>query len=172
MQLPLFGQDSIPFTINFPVFPGGPSGSAELVGSSFTAQTTPWNLAPDSGLIFEMAGDGSTTSMFQFSSFLTGEYPPIPEFPSSGPEFPDGGGTFYYYYETWNLSPPQAESLLAGHWFMEIAFGSSTLLSQITPVPEPTSAALLTLGAAVVRFCWRRRLRECEHDANKRKYAR
>lgn len=155
MQLPLFAQGTISFTINYPAFPGGSFGSAELLGSSFTAQTTPWNFAPDYGRIVEMAEDGSTTPMFQFSSLLAGTYPPSPVFPGSG-------GTFYYYFETWNLTPPQTENLLAGHWYMEIAFGSSTLLGQINQVPEPTAAALFVLGATIIIDCCRRRLLRCE----------
>lgn len=68
--------------------------------------------------------------------------------------------TSYYYSETWNLTPPQAENLLAGHWYMEVAFGSATLTSQITPVPEPTYAVLFVLGAAIVKVCCRRKLQK------------
>lgn len=162
MQLPLFAQGTIPFTINFPVFPGGPSGSAELVGSSFTAQTTPWNFAPDYGRIFEIAGDGSTTPMFQFSSLLAGTYPPS-DFPGGG------GGTYYYYFETWNLTSSQTENLLAGHWFMEIAFGPSTLLSRITPVPEPTSATLHILGVGMILLVRRGYMAKLCPQSNQRK---
>lgn len=155
MQLPLFAQGTISFMINFPAFPGGSFGSAELLGSSFTAQTIPWNSPPDYGRILEMAGDGSTTPIFQFSSLFTGTYPPSPVFPGSG-------GTFYYYFETWNLTPPQTESLLAGHWYMEIVFGSGTLLSQINQVPEPTSAMLFVLGVTIFKVCCRRKPQRCQ----------
>ncbi len=157
MQLPLLAQSSTQFTINFPLFPGtGFSGEAELSDSSFTAQVFLGALVPDYGRILEIAESGSTAQMFQFSTLQTGTYPPSPVFPGSG------GGTYYYFSETWNLTPPNVQNLLAGHWFVEIAFGTDTFSHQITPVPEPTSVALFILGATVARICYRRRLQRCE----------
>lgn len=151
LQLAAFAQDAIQFTIGLSAFPGGLSGSAELSGNSFSAQTSYWSFAPDYGRIFEMAEDGSTIPVLQFANVLTEVYPPMPEFPGSE-------STLYYFSETWNVTPPQAESLLARRWFMEVSLGSRTLISQIVPVPEPTYAALLILGAAVAKVHYRRTL--------------
>lgn len=155
LQLTAFAQETIQFTISLSPFPGGMSGNAELAGSSFTARAGSWSVAPDYGRIIQMADDSSTTPVFQFASVLSEIYPPIPEFPGSG-------ATLYYFHETWNVTPPQAESLLAGHWYMEISFGYTALISQIVPVPEPTCAALFVLGAAVVKVCNRRKLQRRE----------
>ncbi len=150
LQLTAFAQGTIQFTVSFSPFPGSPSGNAELTGSSFTAWAASWPVAPDYGRILQMAEDGSMTPVLQFASVLQEIYPPVPEFPGSG-------GTLYYFHQTWNVAPPQAENLLAGHWYMEISFGYTTLVSQIAPVPEPTFGALFVLGAAVAKLYCRRK---------------
>ena len=155
VQLPLFAQGVLQFSITFPGSPpppaiGVPSGYAELSGSSFTASVFLGTSAADYGRIFEMADDSSLTLMFQFGGVLVDSHPPTPGFPGSG-------GTFYSYFQTWDLTSLQAQNLLEGHWYMEVAFGSETHFAQITPVPEPTSAALFAAGVAFITMCCRRR---------------
>jgi hypothetical protein len=155
IQLPLLAQSVFHFSIDFPATPlppaiGVPGGNAELSGSSFTPWVFLGTSAADYGRIFEMADNSSLTPVFQFTSVLVDSYPPTPGFPGSG-------GTFYSYFETWDLTALQAQSLLAGRWYMELAFGTQTHFAQITPVPEPTSAALFVSGVALVAACCRRR---------------
>jgi hypothetical protein len=156
VQLPLFAQGVIQFSITFPGAPpppaiGVPSGYAELSGSSFTTWVFLGTSAADYGRIYEMAGDSSLTPVFQFASTLVDSHPPIPGIPGSG-------GTYYSYFETWDLTSPEAQSLLGGHWYMEVGFGAETHVAQITPVPEPTSALLFASGVAFMVAFGRRRL--------------
>ena len=156
MQLPLLAQGVFHFSIDFPGTPlppaiGVPGGSAELSGSSFTPWVFLGTSAADYGRIFEMADDSSFAPVFQFTGVLVDSHPPTPGFPGSG-------GTFYSYFETWDLTSLQAQSLLAGRWYMEMAFGTEAHFAQITPVPEPTSAALFVSGVALVAVSCRRRL--------------
>ena len=156
VQLPLFAQGVIEFSITFPGAPsppgvGFPSGSARLSGSSFTAWVFLGTSRADYGRIYEMLDDSSLTPVFEFGSTIVDVFPPIPGIPGSG-------GTVWSYYETWDLALPQAQSLLGGHWYMEVAFGPETHFAQITPVPEPTSAALFVSGIAFIAVCCRRRL--------------
>lgn len=157
VQLPLFAQGVLQFSITFPGAPpppaiGVPSGYAELSGSSFTAWVFLGTSAADYGRIYEMAADGSLTPVFQFSGVLGDSHPPTPGIPGSG-------GTFYSYFQRWDLTSPQAQSLLAEHWYMEIGFGASTHFTQITQVPEPASAPLLASGAVFMAASRRRWLK-------------
>lgn len=90
-----------------------------------------------------MANGGSLTPIFEFTGFLVDSYQPIPGIPGSG-------GTYYSYDQTWQVTATQTQSLLAGHWYAEIAFGSDMHLAQISPVPEPSAVALFLFGAGVV----------------------
>lgn len=160
VQLPLLAQGDFQFSITFPGAPppptiGVPSGSAELSGSSFTAWAFLGTSPADYGRIFEMADDSSLTPVFQFTSVLVTSSPPTPGFPGSG-------GTFYSFDESWDLTSLQARSLLAGRWYMEVAFGAETHFAQITPVPEPKSAALFVSGIAFIAVRWSLAKRPCK----------
>ena len=154
IRLSLCAQGVIQFSITFPGAPpppaiGVPSGHAELSGNSFTTWVFLGTSAGDYGRIYEMADDSSLTPVFQFASTLVDSHPPIPGIPGSG-------GTYYSYFETWDLTLPQAQSLLGGHWYMEVAFGADTHFAQITQVPEPTSALLFASGAVLMVAACRR----------------
>jgi hypothetical protein len=156
LQSPLFAQGVIQFTITFPGAPpppavSVPSGSAELSGSSFTAWVFLGTSRADFGRIYEMAADTSLTPVFEFGSTIVDSHPPTPGIPGSG-------GTFYSYFDTWTVTQPQASSLMGGRWYMEVGYGAETHFAQITPVPEPTSALLLTSGIALWVACRHRRL--------------
>lgn len=164
VQLPLLAQGVIQFSITFPGAPpppaiGVPSGSAELSGSSFRAGAFLGTSAADYGRIFEMADDSSLTPVFQFASVLVTASPPTPGIPGSG-------GTFYSYDEMWDLTSLQAQSVSAGRWYMEIAFGAETHFAQIAPVPEPTSAALFVSGIAFIAVRWSLAKRQRKHPKN------
>jgi hypothetical protein len=98
-----------------------------------------------------MADDSSLTPIFQFTSVIVDSHPPTPGIPGSG-------GTFYSYDQTWQVTDLQIQSLLSGRWYAEIAFGSDIHLGRLTPVPEPSTVALLIVGIGVFVAHGRRRL--------------
>ena len=73
------------------------------------------------------------------------------------PNPPDPGG--YAFVGTINnLNTAQINDLLAGLWYVNIystSFLEGEIRGQITPVPEPSTLALLYLGAGLAVFRWR-----------------
>jgi hypothetical protein len=63
-------------------------------------------------------------------------------------------GSAYNYTEDWQVTDSQAQSLLAGQWYVQMDFGTDTLLGRITPVPEPADAQLLLCGIGLFVFCY------------------
>jgi hypothetical protein len=156
VQLTVLAQGVTQFRIDFPGAPpppaiGIPSGSAELSASSFHAWFFLGTSWASSGRILEMADDSSLTPIFQFTSVIVDSHPPTPGIPGSG-------GTFYSYDQTWQVTDLQIQSLLSGRWYAEIAFGSDIHLGRLTPVPEPSTVALLIVGIGVFVAHGRRRL--------------
>jgi hypothetical protein len=148
VQLSVFAQGVVQFRVDFPGAPpppavGIPSGSAELSGSSFHAWFFLGTSAASWGRILERGADSTLTPVFEFTSLLVDSHPPTPGIPGSG-------GTFYSYDQTWQLTDHQIQSLWSGRWYAEIAFGSDLRIGQFTPVPEPSSAALVVVGIATL----------------------
>jgi len=155
LQSALFAVGVVQFTIAFPGAPppptvGVPSGGAELSGSLFTAWAFLGTSRADYGRTYEMAANTSLTPLCDFGSVIVDPHPPTPGIPGNG-------GMFYSYFDTWTVTQTQASSLLEGRCYMEVGYGAETHLGQIAPVPEPTSALLLTSGIALWVACRHRR---------------
>jgi hypothetical protein len=154
VQLSAVAQGTTQFLIEFPGAPpppviGIPSGVAELSGTSFHAAFFLGTSAASSGRILEMAADSTLTPVFEFSGTIVDSFPPTPGFPGSG-------GTYYSYDQIWQVTETQAQALLAGRWFAEIAYGSEIHMAQLVPVPEPSAATLSLLGLSVLGAAGRR----------------
>jgi hypothetical protein len=75
---------------------------------------------------------------------------PIFEYNNGSPYYLDSA---YNYTEDWQVTDSQAESLLAGQWYVQMDFGTDILLGKITLVPEPSSAHLFLCGLGFFFFC-------------------
>jgi len=143
LQLPAFSQGVINFNINFgsnppPHTPGVPDSGARLTDDLFYAAIYLGNVQPTSGRIAEMAGGGSLVTIFAFTNLVFAAYPP----PAGGPAFS--------YEQSWQLTAPQIQSLIAGEWYAEVSYAGNSYLGQIMPVPEPSSLALFVGGLIAV----------------------
>lgn len=137
----LFAQGSVTFDINFgdnppPHSPGVPDSGATLTGGDFYAILYLSDTEPTSGSILEESATGTFSTVFNFDTLVYASYP--------------AGGTAVDYEDSWELTDTQIQDLLAGQWYAQVTYADATYLGQITTVPEPSGAALLAGGFAVL----------------------
>ena len=143
-----FSQGTVYFDINFganppPHTPGDPDSGATLTGGLFYSILYLSDAAPTSGSIVEELPGGTFATVFQFTDSVYASYP--------------GGGPAVDYEQSWQLTDPQIQALLAGQWYAQVTYSDATYLGQITAVPEPSTDSLLLGGMLAVSAGWYRR---------------
>jgi hypothetical protein len=126
LRVSAFAQADLFFDINFgsnppPHTPGVPESGALLTSDFFYAAIYLDNTPPTSGSVVELSNDGSFVAVFQFTNLVFAAYPPPP------------GATAFDYEQAFQLTGTQIERLLAGQWYVRIAFDDTIYLGQITP---------------------------------------
>ncbi len=154
--VPAFAQGVIDFTINFgislpPHTAGVPDSGARLTDDLFYAALYLSEAQPTSGRIVEMGDGGPLVTIFNFTNLVFAAYPPPP------------GAVAFSYEQSWQLTGPQVQSLMAGEWYAEVSYADSSYLGQIVPVPEPSSLALFASGLIAFAATARRKFSD-DHD--------
>jgi hypothetical protein len=138
-----FPQGVIDFNISFgsnppPHASGVPDSGARLTDDLFYAAIYLSDAQPTSGRIVETGGGGSLTTIFDFTHLVFAAYPPPP------------GATAFSYEQSWQLTAPQIQTLIAGQWYAEVSYAGSSYLGQIMPVPEPSSLIVFVVGLLAI----------------------
>ena len=141
-------QGEVTFGINFGANPpphtlGDPFSGARLTNDLFYAILYLDTTEPVSGSIKEL-DNGTFTTVFQFTNLVYATY--------------SGGGPAFDYEGSWQLTDGQIQNLLTGQWYADVTYGNASYVGQITPVPEPSSAALVLAGLVVTFVGWHRLL--------------
>lgn len=126
LQVSAFAQTSLFFDINYggdppPHTPGLTNGGALLTTESCFVAVYLDNTLPTSGSVVEQAKDGSWVTVFALPNLVFAAYPP------------PINATAYSYEQMMHLSAAQIEELLAGKWFVRIAYGDVVYLGQLAP---------------------------------------
>lgn len=124
------------------------------------------NQATD-GSISQMGSGGSLSPILELNNelynasilFPLGSLPGSPSTSMGAyPGIDTSSATANYYSQYWLLTDDQVQNLFAGKWYAEVSYGDNTYLgnfttvSEISPVPEPSTIALFGLGMAAIFF--------------------